>query len=318
MKSISYILLFLLPIIGIGQETTAAKKSANNFKNYYNENKTQALYDSMDTIMRSHLPVPKIEEFFGALKGQFGAITNQEFIKNIDNNFYYKTTFEKGVLTLLLAVDDNNKIYGFTLQQYIPDNLPKLERNVTPMKLPFNEEWTVVWGGLTEEQNYHVAYNNQKYAYDILMMKDNKSYSGDAKVLENYYVFGKEVVAPCKATVVEIINGVKDNIPGEMNPAELTGNTVILKTDQEEFILLAHLKENSIVVEEGQQVNVGDLIGQCGNSGNSTEPHLHLSLQNVQDMNSATGAKLYFDKIIVNGEEKTEYIPVKNDFIKNN
>jgi murein DD-endopeptidase MepM/ murein hydrolase activator NlpD len=90
-----------------------------------------------------------------------------------------------------------------------------------------------------------------------------------------------------------------------------------LKTTNNEFILYAHLKEGSIVVEEGQDIVQGELLGQCGNSGNSTEPHLHLSLQNDVEMFNSTGAKLYFDKLIVNGEEKEDYLPVKEDFIKN-
>ncbi|MCK0132009.1 peptidoglycan DD-metalloendopeptidase family protein [Flavobacteriaceae bacterium F08102] len=317
MKSIGYILLFLLPMMLMGQETAESKKAAKDFMTYYNEGKSHALYAKFDTVMKSHLPVPKIDEFYSALTSQFGKITGMEYLKNVDRSYHYKTTFDKGVLKFVVAVGEDGLIYGLIFQQYVPDNLPNLTRNSTSMKLPFNEEWTVFWGGETIEQNYHVAYNNQKYAYDFVMMKEGKTYEGDPKNAENYYAFGKEVIAPCDATVVEVISGVKDNVPGEMNPAELTGNTVILKTENNEYILLAHLKFNSIVVEEGQQVKTGEPLGQCGNSGNTTEPHLHVSLQNVQDMSIATGAKLYFDNIIVNGEVKTAYIPVKNDLIKN-
>ena len=55
----------------------------------------------------------------------------------------------------------------------------------------------------------------------------------------------------------------------------------------------------------------------CGNSGNSSEPHLHFHIQNIEDMNIATGAKAYFDNILVNGVLKNEYSPVKNDKVKN-
>ena len=56
------------------------------------------------------------------------------------------------------------------------------------------------------------------------------------------------------------------------------------------------------------------LIGLCGNS---SEPHLHFHIQNVENMNITRGVKCYFDKIIVNGYARDDYSPVKNDKIKN-
>ena len=149
------------------------------------------------------------------------------------------------------------------------------------------------------------------------MVKDGRSYQGDPKINENYFVFGKEVIAPCDARVVLVIDGVPDNEPGTLNPAQLTGNTVVLQTDLNEYILFAHLQEGSLEVEEGEEVRQGNVIARCGNSGNTTEPHLHLSLQNSINMEEATGGKLYFDQLMVNGEIKTDYLPVKEDFIRN-
>jgi len=95
------------------------------------------------------------------------------------------------------------------------------------------------------------------------------------------------------------------------------GNTVIIKTQNNEYLFFAHFKQHSIKVQQGQKVKQGQLLGLCGNSGNSSEPHLHFHIQNVEDMNIATGVKCYFDKIIVNGREKTDYSPIKGDEIKN-
>ena len=64
-------------------------------------------------------------------------------------------------------------------------------------------------------------------------------------------------------------------------------------------------------------IKQGDLLGLCGNSGNSTEPHLHFHIQNVEDMNKATGAKSYFENILVSGELKKDYSPVKTEKVKN-
>ncbi len=102
-----------------------------------------------------------------------------------------------------------------------------------------------------------------------------------------------------------------------MNPQDLTGNTIVLQTDIGEFILFAHLQEDSIIVEEGQDVVQGEVMAKCGNSGNSTEPHLHLSLQNTLEMEDGIGGKLYFERLLVNNELRIDYLPVKEDFIRN-
>ena len=97
----------------------------------------------------------------------------------------------------------------------------------------------------------------------------------------------------------------------------MPGNSVIIKTDNNEFLFFAHFIKNSIVVSEGQIVKQGDLLGLCGNSGNSSEPHLHFHIQNVEDMIEATGAKAYFENILVDGRLKRDYSPIRKEKIKN-
>lgn len=191
-----------------------------------------------------------------------------------------------------------------------------LKRNTTAMDLPVLGEWFVYWGGETEALNYHMADINQQYAYDLLKVADGASFRGDPLKNESYFAFGAEILAPCDATVVMAVDGVPDNVPGEPNPIQLTGNTLVLKTAAGEFILMCHLKEGSLVVGKGDTIRRGQVLAKCGNSGNSTEPHLHLQLQNTRDIHKATGARLVFSRILVNGAPREEYIPVKEDFIK--
>jgi murein DD-endopeptidase MepM/ murein hydrolase activator NlpD len=95
------------------------------------------------------------------------------------------------------------------------------------------------------------------------------------------------------------------------------GNTVIIKTSNNEYLFFAHFKRHSIKVKQGQKIQLGDLLGLCGNSGNTAEPHLHFHIQNVEDMGIATGAKAYFERILVNGELVKEHSPVKSEKVKN-
>ena len=116
--------------------------------------------------------------------------------------------------------------------------------------------------------------------------------------------------------MVLVVDGVKDNKPGVLNPVYVPGNTVIIKTTNNEYLFFAHFKHHSIKVKEGQKLKQGQLLGQCGNSGNSSEPHLHFHIQNVEEMLGATGIKCYFEKLVVNGQIKTDYSPIKGDRIK--
>jgi murein DD-endopeptidase MepM/ murein hydrolase activator NlpD len=185
------------------------------------------------------------------------------------------------------------------------------------MKLPFKGEWSVTWGGDTKEQNYHVESIAQKNAFDFLIYDEKGStHKGTGEANEDFYAFGKELYAPCDGEVVLVVDGVKDNIPGVLNPIYIPGNTVIIKTANGEFAFFAHFKQHSIVVKQGQKVTTGALLGLCGNSGNSSEAHLHFHLQNVEDMTKATGAKCYFDQLKVNGVLKSDYSPVKGEKIE--
>ena len=65
------------------------------------------------------------------------------------------------------------------------------------------------------------------------------------------------------------------------------GNHVVIEMARGRYVLLAHLMRGSVVVQVGETVSPGQLIGKCGNSGNTSEPHLHLQVQNLPDWDSA-------------------------------
>ncbi len=319
-KGFGLVFLFLT-CLSFGQEQNELSNYADastKFQSYYNAGDYAGVFDMFDADMKKAMPRENTINFFSQnVNALMGTIEKMEFLEMKQGAHVYRTSFEKAVADIVISLNAQNQINGLFISPVRVIDNPIIERNSVDMILPFKEEWFVFWGGTTVEQNYHVAHDDQKYAYDILMVKDGASYIGDSKKNESYFVFGKDIIAPCDARVVKVIKGVKDNIPGELNPQQLTGNTVVLQVAQNEYLLFAHLKEGSITVEEGNDIAQGDVIGQCGNSGNTTEPHLHLSLQNDIEMTNAMGAKLYFSKLLVNGEIKEDYLPVKEDLIKN-
>ncbi|MBE9660323.1 M23 family metallopeptidase [Mucilaginibacter myungsuensis] len=97
----------------------------------------------------------------------------------------------------------------------------------------------------------------------------------------------------------------------------MPGNSVILKTANNEYLFFAHLKQLTVNVKEGDVVKQGQLLGRCGNSGNSSEPHLHFHVQDTPSFDTATGIKCYFERIHVNGKIMGNHSPIKGDRIEN-
>lgn len=187
----------------------------------------------------------------------------------------------------------------------------------TELHLPFEGAWTVVWGGRTLEENYHTFTRDQRFAYDILIMKDDKTHKGDGESLEDYYCFGLPVLAPGAGVAVAAQDGVVDNAPGEMNPRQALGNHVIIDHGNGEYSFLAHLKKGSLAIEEGDRVEVGTLLGVCGNSGNTTEPHIHYHLQDTPDFGAGQGMPTQFQDYLLGDEPVERGEPVRLQVIRN-
>jgi murein DD-endopeptidase MepM/ murein hydrolase activator NlpD len=315
---ISLFLIFTITVSYAQTETEAQKIVSAKIENHFNRGEYDSIFSTFSSNMQNALPLEKTVAFFTTLKLQAGQITKREFYKFVNPYATYKTNFERMLCSINIALDNNSKITGMFVKPFVETNQPTLQRNITKLILPFKDEWTVIWGGDTKELNYHVSHQAQKNAFDLVITDESgKSFRTDGRKNEDYYAFGKELIAPCDGEVVLVVDGIKDNAPGVMNPTYVPGNTVIIKTEKGEYLLFAHFKQQSILVKQGQNVKQGQLLGLCGNSGNSSEPHLHFHIQNIEDMNGATGAKCYFENIVVNGQVKSDYSPIQKEKIKN-
>lgn len=316
---LTVLLVTILHNFTFGQsEKPSYKAVADSFEVNYNSGNFDAIFSGFSPQMKSGLPLDKTLEFLTGLKKQAGRITKRAFVKYEQTYASYKTNFERALFSVNISIDNNSKINGLFVKPFKEDDLPKPDRNITPLILPFKGEWTVVWGGDTKLLNYHVESEAQKNAFDLVITNEKgNSFRTNGATNKDYYAFGQELLAPCDGEVVLVVDGIKDNTPGTLNPIYVPGNTVIIKTANNEYLFFAHFKQHSIKVQEGQKVTKGQLLGLCGNSGNSSEPHLHFHIQNVEDMNMATGIKSYFDQIFVNGQAKTDYSPIQKEKISN-
>jgi hypothetical protein len=93
-----------------------------------------------------------------------------------------------------------------------------------------------------------------------------------------YAIFGADLVAPCDGEVIAVENAMPDLRVPETDADRKLGNHVLLRCG-DTVIVMAHLRQGSVRVAAGDRVAVGDPVAQVGNSGNSTEPHLHIHAQ---------------------------------------
>jgi hypothetical protein len=272
-------------------------------------------------VMLDALPLAKAEAVFKGLSTQYGKITTLGPARlTPPNQAVFPAYFEKGVLDVQVVLDDQDKIIGLWFRPHVGDT-PVPQKHTTVLRLPFAGRWQVVWGGDTKELNQHHDTPNQQYAFDFLGVDEQgQTHKGDGTQNEDFYAFGREVLAPADGVVTETIEGVRDNHPGSMNPYSGLGNAVFIQHRQGEVSVLAHFKQGSIRVKAGDQVKAGQVLGLCGNSGNSSEPHLHYHLQNTPIIQDAAGIKCFFDNIVViqNGKSTPQghYSPVKGDIVE--
>jgi murein DD-endopeptidase MepM/ murein hydrolase activator NlpD len=129
---------------------------------------------------------------------------------------------------------------------------------------------------------------------------------------EAFIGFGAPIRAPCSGLVVIAHDGEPDHQARRSQltlltymlsqagrarggPPAIAGNHVVIAIDPRgPFVLLAHLRQGSVTVRVGDHVHVGEDVGSCGNSGNSTQPHLHIQATDSTSWDRARGLPIAF------------------------
>lgn len=143
------------------------------------------------------------------------------------------------------------------------------------LALPFVGTWMVSQGF----SGQHTHRGQWRHALDFIVMNSGKSFANKGNQLDDFYCYNQPVLSPAYGQVWRIVNDVPDNKPGTINVAANWGNYVIIWLYDGKFAMVAHLKPGSVMVFPGAWIKPGDLIGYCGNSGRSPQPHIHLHLQ---------------------------------------
>jgi murein DD-endopeptidase MepM/ murein hydrolase activator NlpD len=175
-------------------------------------------------------------------------------------------------------------------------------------RLPFDAQWFVLQGGDTPNVNDHMAVRAQWFGVDFAKVggQGNREVARpNYSRLEDFYSWGEPVLAPHQGTVTEVVKDLPDNPLGVKDALNPLGNHVVIEAAPGQFVFLAHFQRGSIVVRRGEQVTPGQLLGRCGNSGNSDFPHIHMHVQDRPDFGAGTGQNPVFRNMRVEMNGKT-------------
>jgi hypothetical protein len=189
------------------------------------------------------------------------------------------------------------------------------ERRIVDVSLPFSGRWRVEKSPKRRVPSHGTSMLGTAYAIDFVGVDDNgRTAPGVSwrtafatEPPEQFFAFGREILAPVTGRVAAVHQGEPDHearrspvslLPYALGQASrlrrglgsITGNCVIIAPHGSgAFVAVMHLQAGSIRVSVGQDVTEGEHIANCGNSGNSTQPHVHMQAMDRLDPWTAQG-----------------------------
>ena len=129
------------------------------------------------------------------------------------------------------------------------------------------------------------ARSPERYAIDwIKLGDDGNTFSGDEFQNSSYHAYDTPITAVADGRAVTVIDGIPENVPHrdklavELSLANIAGNNVVEDIGGGRYVGYAHFRPGTITVKTGDTIKRGQVIGKLGNSGNSSEPHLHTQI----------------------------------------
>lgn len=223
-----------------------------------------------------------------------------------------------GDYTLTVGFDSAGAVVGLLLRPGAGGVLAKNDsyESKVRLRLPLHGAWTA-HNAARNEKSHHYAIPSQRWAVDWLKHDaSGQTHKGEGNALSDYYSYREAIVAPTDGTVVTVVDGIPENpAHGTGDIYFASGNSIVLQIADNEFALFCHLVPGSASVKVGQKVRAGELLGRVGNSGNSTEPHLHFQLMDKRRQVEALTVPAKFSDATLNGKATSLAWPDEGDVV---
>jgi murein DD-endopeptidase MepM/ murein hydrolase activator NlpD len=194
----------------------------------------------------------------------------------------------------------------------------RVESHPSPNEYTLPLAGTFYVGAAPNLESHHRWAANEEFALDLAVLGgDGQTHKGEGRRLADYYGYGRQVLAVADGVVVEVAADAVEADDRLRQPGESEedyekrtvveqnkllaksykaplGNFVILRHAGGEFSHYVHLKQGSVRVKAGDTVTRGQVLGQLGHTGNSTEPHLHFQLTDGPDPMYSRGIPITF------------------------
>ena len=194
------------------------------------------------------------------------------------------------------------------------------------MQLPVTGRWVALNSPANRVPSHGSHAYGQTYALDLVHEPPDRPRpafgSGPGfRPPSEFPAFGQPVLAPADAVVVRVRDRARDHrsrnswvgigylliegmVREVLGPGRILGNHIVLDLGNGVYAALAHLRRASARVKTGDPVQAGQHLADCGNSGNSTEPHLHVELMDHPWVTVAAGLPVEFESYQVDGQRR--------------
>jgi len=269
--------------------------------------KTLATFSGADLDgMYSHPGLPNAEKVSKLAPGEFGAV-------------FLWVTFDKlEDIPAAIAERISVKIGDYPEALSIVTPPTSVDKNpVVVISSPLaGGDWVAANGPSNTSQHRRAlipinghAYISQRFAIDwVQVYPDGKTYQGDPSDNKSYRAYGAEIHAVADGVVTQVGDGIPQNTPGAKSLAvpitleTIGGNHVIMEIGSGLFAFYAHMQPGSLRVKVGDKVTRGQVLGLLGNTGNSSEPHLHFQICNANSELGSEGLPYAFASFEVQGK----------------
>ncbi|MEU0194887.1 M23 family metallopeptidase [Streptomyces afghaniensis] len=213
-----------------------------------------------------------------------------------------------------------------------PDS-PRAAREPVEVEPPVTGRWTALNSPADRTPSHGTHAYGQTYAIDVVAEPEPGARPGFCRLWplarrnSAFPAYGAPLLAVADGTIVRATDGQRDHL-SRTSPLALlylmvveasvrdvsgagrvVGNHVVLDLGDGTYALYAHLQRGSLTVREGDRVTAGQPLARCGNSGNSTEPHLHFQLMDAPDPDTARGVPFTWRGIGAPGNGETFETP---------